>query len=65
MAINLQKGQRETLNEPKFTIGLGWDTNSSATGSSFDLDASIFVLGENKKLLSDQHFVFYNNLKDT
>lgn len=63
MAINLQKGQRETLNEPKFTIGLGWDTNSSATGSSFDLDASIFVLGENKKLLSDQHFVFYNNLK--
>jgi tellurium resistance protein TerD len=63
MAINLQKGQRETINAPKFTIGLGWDTNSSATGSSFDLDASIFVLGENKKLLSDQHFVFYNNLK--
>jgi len=63
MAINLQKGQRETINAPKFTIGLGWDTNSSATGSSFDLDASVFVLGENKKLLSDQHFVFYNNLK--
>lgn len=63
MAINLQKGQRETINSPKFTIGLGWDTNSSSTGASFDLDASVFVLGENKKLLSDQHFVFYNNLK--
>jgi stress response protein SCP2 len=29
MAINLQKGQRENLSAPKFTIGLGWDTNSS------------------------------------
>ncbi|MDG1276473.1 MAG: TerD family protein [Algoriphagus sp.] len=63
MAINLQKGQRETINAPKFTVGLGWDTNSSSTGSAFDLDASVFVLGENKKLLSDKHFIFYNNLK--
>ena len=63
MAINLQKGQRENINAPKFTIGLGWDTNSSATGTQFDIDASVFVLGENKKILSDQHFVFYNNLK--
>lgn len=63
MAINLQKGQRESINTPRFTIGLGWDTNSSSTGTSFDLDASVFILGENKKLLSDQHFVFYNNLK--
>lgn len=63
MAINLQKGQREVINAPKFTIGLGWDTNTSITGVDFDLDASVFVLGENKKILSDQHFVFYNNLK--
>ena len=63
MAINLQKGQRESINAPKFTIGLGWDTNNSSTGTGFDLDASIFVLGENKKLLSDSHFIFYNNLK--
>lgn len=63
MAINLQKGQRESINSQKFTIGLGWDTNNSSTGSSFDLDASVFILGENGKLLSDNHFVFYNNLK--
>jgi len=63
MAINLQKGQRENINAPKFTIGLGWDTNSSSTGAKFDLDASIFILGENNKLLSDDHLVFYNNLK--
>lgn len=63
MAINLQKGQREAINAPKFVIGLGWDTNSTSTGSSFDLDASVFILGENKKILSDEHFIFYNNLK--
>lgn len=63
MAINLQKGQHENINAPKFTIGLGWDTNNSSTGSGFDLDASVFILGENKKILSDAHFIFYNNLK--
>lgn len=63
MAINLQKGQRETLSAPKFTIGLGWDTNSSSTGAQFDLDASVFIMSDNKKLLADDFFVFYNNLK--
>ena len=63
MAINLQKGQRENINAPKFTIGLGWDTNSSSTGEAFDLDASIFILGDNGKIVSDEYFVFYNNLK--
>src|SRR3954471_18969229 len=63
MAINLQKGQRESINAPKFTIGLGWDTNTSSTGSAFDLDASVFILGDNKKLIADEYFVFYNNLK--
>ncbi len=62
MAINLQKGQREVINAPKFTIGLGWDTNSSSTGTAFDLDASVFILGDNKKLVADEYFVFYNNL---
>ncbi|OOQ60831.1 TerD family protein [Mucilaginibacter pedocola] len=62
MAINLQKGQREAIDAPKFIIGLGWDTNSSSTGSAFDLDASIFIMGENKKLVADDFFVFYNNV---
>jgi tellurium resistance protein TerD len=63
MAINLQKGQRESISAPKFVIGLGWDTNNSSTGTGFDLDASVFVLNDNKKILSDSHFIFYNNLK--
>ena len=61
--INLEKGRRVNVELQKFTIGLGWDTNSSSTGVDFDLDASAFILGENKKLLSDENFVFYNNLK--
>lgn len=47
---------------PKFTIGLGWDTNQSNTGCDFDLDASAFILGSNGKILADEYFVFYNNL---
>lgn len=61
--INLEKGQRVTIELSKFTIGLGWDTNQTDTGFDFDLDASAFILGENKKILADEYFVFYNNLK--
>jgi len=63
MAINLEKGQRVDVKLPKFIVGLGWDANSSSTGQDFDLDASVFILGENKKLVSDDFFIFYNNLK--
>ncbi|MEO0059583.1 MAG: hypothetical protein RLZZ312_1230 [Bacteroidota bacterium] len=63
MAINLEKGQREKINIPSFKIGLGWDSNSSATGDAFDVDTSVFVLGQDAKLLSDNHFVFFNDLE--
>ena len=63
MAINLEKGQRQNIDAPKFTIGLGWDSNSSNTGEAFDLDASVFLVGVNGKIPSDNHFVYYNNLK--
>lgn len=62
MAINLQKGQRQSIDAPKFTIGLGWDTNTASTGSAFDLDASVFIMNEQRKLVSDENFIFYNNL---
>lgn len=63
MAINLEKGQRQTIAAPKFIVGLGWDSNSSNTGEAFDLDASVFLVGANGKVISDNHFVYYNNLK--
>ncbi len=68
MAISLQKGQNVSLSKQapglkKVRFGLGWDVRKT-DGSAFDLDASAFVLDANGKVLSDQHFVFYNNAKD-
>ncbi len=60
MAINLQKGQRIEIGLKKVGVGLGWDPNTS-TGYDFDLDASAFMLGADKKLPEDEFFVFYNN----
>ncbi len=66
MAISLVKGQRVQLGKDnpglqKIGVGLGWDTNESPGGHDFDLDASVFMLGSNGKILSDHHFIFYNN----
>lgn len=67
MGITLQKGGNVSLAKAagapltKLSIGLGWDVRST-TGADFDLDASALLLGGSGKVLSDQHFVFYNNL---
>ena len=66
MAINLSKGERISLEKVapglvQIFIGLGWDINATDTGEDFDIDASIFLLDSNEKLISDQHFIFYNN----
>jgi tellurium resistance protein TerD len=62
MAINLTKGQRVDIRLSKVGIGLGWDPNEGS-GYDFDLDASAFMLGENKKIPREDFFVFYNNLR--
>ncbi len=67
MAVNLTKGQRISLEKvaPGLSdvfVGLGWDTNITDTGQDFDIDSSIFLLDSTEKLISDQHFIFYNNL---
>lgn len=62
MAISLEKGQRIEIGLSKVSVGLGWDPNEGS-GFDFDLDASAFMLGENKKLPQDDFFVFYNNQK--
>ena len=64
MSISLKKGGNFNLskNEPslkKILIGLGWNFINNAV----DLDASVFVLGKNGKLLAEEYVVFYNNLK--
>ncbi|MTW22909.1 TerD family protein [Allochromatium palmeri] len=64
MAISLQKGGNVSLTktDPGLTnvlVGLGWDARST-DGAAFDLDASVFLVGDDGKVLSDAHFVFYN-----
>ncbi len=62
MAITLEKGQRIGIVLSKVSVGLGWAPNEG-TGFDFDLDASAFMLGSNKKIPNDNYFIFYNNPK--
>ena len=67
MAVSLSKGQNVSLsktdpNLKHILIGLGWDARSS-DGQDFDLDACVFMTTDNGKVLSDAHFIFYNQLK--
>lgn len=68
MAISLQKGQNVSLTKQapgmkKVRFGLGWDLRKT-DGADFDLDAAAFILDADGKVLSNAHFVFYNNTKD-
>lgn len=68
MAISLSKGQKVDLTKtnPGLTnvvVGLGWDTNKYDGGNDFDLDTSVFLLGDNGKVTNEADFVFYNNPK--
>lgn len=60
MAINLQKGQKIDIGLDRLTIGLGWDPNEG-TGHDFDLDASAFMIDENRQIPGETFFVFYGN----
>lgn len=66
MAVSLTKGANVNLSKEapglrSVRVGLGWDTRVT-DGSAFDLDASVFVLGENGQVRGDGDFVFFNNL---
>ncbi|OEU88080.1 chemical-damaging agent resistance protein C [Streptomyces abyssalis] len=66
MGVTLAKGGNVSLSKaaPNLTqvrVGLGWQARST-TGAAFDLDASA-LLCANSRVLGDDYFVFYNNLK--
>jgi tellurium resistance protein TerD len=66
MSVSLSKGGNVSLTKeaPGLTavlVGLGWDARTTS-GADFDLDASALILGASGKILSDSHFVFFNNL---
>ncbi len=66
MAVSLKKGENVSLsktdpNLKKVLIGLGWEARAS-DGTDFDLDASLFMVGESGKVKGDDWFIFYNQL---
>jgi Uncharacterized proteins involved in stress response, homologs of TerZ and putative cAMP-binding protein CABP1 len=66
VSVTLVKGGNVSLSKEapgltRILVGLGWDVRTT-TGADYDLDASAIMLGENGKVLSDSHFVFFNNL---
>jgi tellurium resistance protein TerD len=65
MTVSLTKGGNVSLTKqaPGMTdvlVGLGWDARTT-TGDDFDLDASAIMLKEDGRVLSDRHFIFFNN----
>jgi tellurium resistance protein TerD len=75
MTVSLSKGGNVSLTKEApglkhVMCGLGWDARTTS-GTDFDLDASAIMVNTANnaqhpggQVLSDQHFVFFNNLKD-
>ena len=66
MSVSLTKGGNVSLTKQApgltaVTVGLGWDARTT-DGRAFDLDASAIVCNADGRVLSDKHFVFFNNL---
>jgi tellurium resistance protein TerD len=67
MTVSLTKGGNVSLEKiaptmSKMVIGLGWSARVT-DGFDFDLDASLFLLGDQGRVLKDNDFIFYNNAK--
>ncbi len=65
MTVSLSKGGNVSLTKeaPGMTavlVGLGWDVRTT-TGTDFDLDASAIMVKADGKVVSDSHFIFFNN----
>ncbi|MGW3043341.1 TerD family protein [Kitasatospora sp. NPDC001159] len=63
MSVALAKGGNVSLGKQApglrvVRVGLGW-----TAGGGYDLDASALLCGASGKVLTDQHFVFFNNLQ--
>jgi tellurium resistance protein TerD len=65
MSVSLSKGGNVSLTKEApgmsaVLVGLGWDARTT-TGTEFDLDASAIMVDSGGKVLSDKHFIFFNN----
>ncbi|MGW1171056.1 TerD family protein [Streptomyces sp. NPDC002550] len=62
MSVSLTKGGNVSLSKQApgltaVTVGLGWQA-----GTGYELDASALLCDQSGKVLSEEHFVFFNNL---
>jgi len=67
MALSLTKGGNINLSKTdsslkNIIVGLGWDVRESDQ-ETFDLDASILMVGPNEKAKNEKDLIFYNNKK--
>lgn len=67
MGVTLTKGANVSLTKEApdlkaVAVGLGWNVRAT-TGADFDLDASAIACGEDRRVMSDEHFIFFNNLE--
>jgi tellurium resistance protein TerD len=58
MSVSLSKGGNVSLSKE----APGLQAVRTTTGADFDLDASALMVGADGKILSDAHFIFFNNL---
>ncbi len=66
MPTNVKKGENVTLpaggtEGERLLIGVDF---AFACGSTYDIDASAFLLGEDRRICSDADFIFYNQRTD-
>jgi tellurium resistance protein TerD len=67
VSVSLTKGGNVSLTKQApgltaVTVGLGWDARTT-DGAAFDLDASAIICRADGRVLSDGHFVFFNQLR--
>lgn len=62
-ATELGVGVGTATDLDNLTVGLGWDVNNF-TGLDFDLDASVFMVGANEKVVNNSGFIFYGQPTD-
>lgn len=65
MTVNLAKGEDFYLSSVapgliEVVVGLGWEVRDKE-GGDFDLDASALMVAANRRVLSDDHFIYFNN----
>lgn len=63
--INLSKDETCAVEQGirRIMVGCGWDPQEHRSSQKFDLDVSCVLLGDDGRMPSQQHYVYYRNLK--